>query len=311
MNPKSTMKYDRFLARLVLLLIAAISTSEAQKDIPNSDEDFRPREVRESLQRYSETLAQVDSMSPEQAIPKLGEMMVRTSRWRDAESMAISSRAQQKLLSIPGHATYYRDKLKAGEAGVLAGTMPLWQWENLTMNSFEPLEHLPSEETVEVLAGFVDDNFSDTTSTNPEDTNYPGFLVMEAGHYIVNCPAAAALEALGIEQPPYKDRPRRFGEFKTLWSQWWQEVKAGKRKYRFKGSDVLHPVNAPPGTGREVRRPERYPGSPSVAKTLENPASKPTDEVKAERPNLHWPVFAAIVGVLLAGLVYWQKVRGR
>jgi hypothetical protein len=38
---------------------------------------------------------------------------------------------------------------------------------------------------------------------------------------------------------------------------------SGKRKYRFKGSSVEHPVKPPPGALRKVRRTERHPGMPA------------------------------------------------
>ena len=238
-------------------------------------------------------------------------MLIRLGGWQRPDTLEVYHNAQAKLLSIPGHATYFRDKLTVGKDAVRARTMTMNQWQDLTMNSFGILKRLPSEETVEVLTGFVDDKFGDATSTNPEDTNFPGYSFMDSGHYIVNDGAAIALETLGIEPAPYTDRYKlRYGEIKTIWSRWWQEVKAGKRKYRFKGSDVLHPVNAPSGAEREVRRPERHPGSTPVAKTQKEPVSEPVDETKVEKMSRHWPLLAAILAVLVAGLIYWHKVRG-
>ena len=269
------------------------------------------------LPKFQERINAAAQLPPEESIPIYASILEKLGRWSSypiEEKWPIFNEAQAKLLSIPGHATYYRDKIKALQEQMRTGKLGLEDWSAEKQPYFAVLKQLPSEETVEVLGDFAMDKFAFAFSKNPEDLAVPGLLQYKYSDYSVDftvcVPAMSALEALGIDDPPVKGHLREDVR-QALWSRWWQEVKAGKRKYRFKGSDVLHPVNAPPGAEREVRRPERHPGSTSVAKTLENPASKPTDEVKAERTNLHWPVFAAIVGVLLAGLVYWQRARSR
>jgi hypothetical protein len=116
-----------------------------------------------------------------------------------------------------------------------------------------------------------------------------------------------ALGSLGIEPPPYRGK-NSLNEGK-YWGPWWEEVKSGKRKYRFKGSSVEHSVNAPPGTLREVRRPGRQPGILSESRGAGKPAEP---EQQAEPPIARkWPLFAGLAAVLAAVVVLLIRRKSR
>lgn len=300
----------------VLCQIVSLAASYAQNGASKQQEDFATKEVRESLQRYSETLRQADIMSAEEAIPKLGEMLVRTFRWKDERSMAVYGDAQQKLLSIPGHATYYRDRINAAKAAVREGTMNLNRWDRLVNDSCQTLQHMQSEEAVEVLAEFVSDNFACMDSENPEDYEIEGLKgYVREWDMSVRVPATKALANIGIENPPLATDSQIDGrELRKEWQQWWREVKEGKRKYRFKGSSVEHPINAPPGTGREVRRPERRPGEQTVPDTTQKPDSTTTGQIHVTKPKREfpsWPLYFSIAAGLLLAVGFFAKLKSR
>lgn len=271
----------------------------------------REQQIQQLAQECARSIVEAAPLPSEQSIPLLGYVLKRLGGWQRPDTLAVYHEAQSKLLSIPGHATYFRDKLKAAQAEVKAGSMTLGTWDNLRIDSFQTLKHLPSEETVSVLMEFVNDHFADLNSKNPEDyeslsSRDPHYL----GSFTVQGVAATTLEALGIQPPPYKDPAKlRYEENLELWNQWWDQVKAGKRKYRFKGSTVDHPVNAPPGTAREVRRPERHPEPPLKEKTSQNPVPEQPRSEREKGPQ--WSLFVAIAVALAAVMLYFIKRKGR
>jgi hypothetical protein len=110
-----------------------------------------------------------------------------------------------------------------------------------------------------------------------------------------------------IENPPAGVGDRE-DERQALWSQWWRDVKSGKRNYRFKGSSVEHPINAPPGADREVRRPERRLDSQGGVNGGKKPAG---DKVAGDKEIPKWPLFVGIGFALLVVVSYFLKSRRR
>lgn len=114
-----------------------------------------------------------------------------------------------------------------------------------------------------------------------------------------------------IENPPAGVGDRE-DERQALWSQWWRDVKSGKRKYRFKGSSVEHPINAPPGADREVRRPERRQDSQGgVNGGKKTPAGDNDEQVAGEKEIPKWPLFVGVGIALLVVVSYFLKNRRR
>ena len=172
----------------------------------------------------------------------------------DNEQKTIFDKAQSGLLAIPGHAKYYQEKIEQTRALFMHyESLPQDErrkiedqfrkqqrdlgkesdYYGMRQDGFNILGLLPSPETVAVLGHFLED---------PEGLDGKDVL----GNPIRGLPscgiACNALSRLGIEHPPepatdfadslqYRDRV-------DVWKQWWQEIKSGKRTYRFKGSDI-------------------------------------------------------------------------
>jgi hypothetical protein len=280
------------------------------EDYSIKSDQQRERQIQELAQECAVSIEKAVNLSPDQSIPQLGYTLKRLGGWQRPDTLTVYNEAQSKLLSIPSHATYYRNKIKAAQAEVKAGRMTLNVWSRLRIDSFQTLQHLPSEETVEVLIGFLEDNFACADSRNPEDYQIPGLESYREWDMSVRAPAASSLANLGIENPPGRtDSHIDGGGVRRGWIQWWNEVKAGKRKYRFKGSSVEHPVNAPPGTAREVRRPERHSEPPSKEKTTPIPVQEPPRSEREKGPQ--WSLFAAIAAAMVAVMLYFIKRKGR
>ncbi len=270
------------------------------------------------LQRFNNS----PNLPNEEAIPILGDGIRRLgdqSIFHDQDAARpIYQEGQRILLSIPGHAYYYRDQINAAKPKLRSGEISLNDWFNLLMYSFQTLQHMPSEETVEVLGEFGKDQFGLPGSENPDDyKNIPGIEgwdsdLSSAGTARISPYAYNALDSLGIESPP--DEEKNVSLRDRVWGPWWEEVRTGRRKYRFKGSDALHPVNAPPGAPREIRRPGRHPGPPGATeKSGAKPVTAPDENSRPVAGDGHggrWPLFAGIGALLLVTAAYLLKRRG-
>lgn len=318
------MKYLRFFVSFFVLLCGIIAKSETPKGIPKPEEDFATKEVHESLQRYIETLTEIELMSPAEAIPKLNEMMVRTFRWQDDESMAVYKSAQQKLLSIPGHAKYFTDPIEeAYESDAkslrIAQAQPEWQalmgkientdegaevmfnlnshlwgdYRDISSKNLSMLGHIPSTESVRALGHYL------RKRDEPEIKKYNS---PETGFS-----AAKSLTEMVSDGPiqiwiaSWEDVPR--------WEKWFDEVKAGKRTFRFVGSDVDYTLDGPANAATLKRIKERNSSTqrPNITKKPVTPSNDPT-HTNQKGPVFHVGLLAAIL-VCLASFIYYFRRR--
>ncbi len=182
--------------------------------------------------------------------------------YRSEQTEDIRNEATTLLLSIPGHAKYYQDKIEEMRAAVLADSkIPLeeiakmqdrgqkinWEAEYLSYStaSLRTLRWMPSAETVSVLGHFLND---------PEGRDGKTLLgnnVVHPGDDFQKRPANAeqateSIRLLGIEHPPFRNIDGRITDEEVdAWRDWWNEVKAGKRTYRFIGSKVEYGPDGP------------------------------------------------------------------
>jgi hypothetical protein len=302
------------------MLIVSVGSSFGVPIGERDTEDYRrksaqerERQIQELAQDCAGSIENAANLPPDQSIPVFGNILKRLGGWQRPDTLAVYHEAQSIVLSIPGHAIYYRDKIDAAKEKVRSGEMSLNEFHRVLIDAFQTLEHLPSEETVEVLGELGKDPFGRPDSKDPAD--YKDIPGIEAWDNDLSSMSTArvsdyaynALGSLGIEPPPYRGK-NSLNEGK-YWGPWWEEVKSGKRKYRFKGSSVEHSVNAPPGTLREVRRPGRQPGILSESRGAGKPAEP---EQQAEPPIARkWPLFAGLAAVLAAVVVLLIRRKSR
>jgi hypothetical protein len=193
---------------------------------------------------------------------------------RDPARQESLEMAQSALLAIPGHAKYYQDKIESLRAEVLAnakipeevarmqqeGKQPIHggDYNDFRKQAFRVLGLLPSSETVAVLGYFLNDPES------RDGRNMKGELIPrnDVQPYPPNCGAAyIAIANLGIENPPGGPKPdRRLYDYQLdqvdAWKDWWNEIKAGKRTYRFIGSKIEYGPDGP-ASKEAIQRSER------------------------------------------------------
>jgi len=241
----------------------------------------------------------------------------------DEEQQAIFQRSQTTLLQIPGHAIYFQNKLeslrtKTIEFSKLAEdpykmkvNQAFGEYEAYQRNVIFPtLALLPSSETISVLGHFLN---------QPEGRDGKDLLGRPRAHGdFVPHPIAAgaatiAIRQLGIEHPPFRQRPgARDYEFSPeeidAWKDWWNEVKEGKHTYRFIGSNIDYGPDGP-ATKEQLQRIERN-------RQREATANRPRSAVSSAEADeaSHAKTRIALGGamlVLLASIFYVFKAKRR
>jgi len=246
----------------------------------------------------------------------------------DEEKKMIFNRAQAELLSIPGHAKYYQDKIEEMRAGVLAdskksaaeiarmqdhGEKVFWEpvYSSYAESTLRTLRYMPSAETVAVLGHFLNDpegrdgkTAISTPRRSPGDDFDPHPSNAEA--------ATSSLRHLGIETPPFRNPDGAITDEEIdAWKDWWNEVKEGKRTYRFIGSKVEYGPEGP--ASKEViqhaerdrkRDEERETGHRKSSTAAETGATTTV----AAKPLSIAGILAAFA---LVGGAVWYYLRGR
>ena len=225
----------------------------------------------------------------------------------DSERGKIYFAIRTRLLSIPGHAEYYGDRINSSRAemetirdssnptgrlgGAIVSMIDEQSW------GFQTLENLPSVETVRVLGEFLSDDRGAELSKEFRD---------KTGQTPNSRPAVSAISKLGIANPPTPP-VRHNGDVTDgmeAWRQWYSEVKSGRRTFRFIGDDTEYDLRGPSKRGAVTPGPRD--GKRKAGAGAEAPSP---DKAQAERSG-YLPYLIGVV-LLLAGYLFhrrqWRK----
>ncbi len=310
---------------LILLLALAAFYLGAQAYALTFEDQFHERLMEVG---WKQSLLELDRYSSDERRYVLGRALLAFGSDqipRDPAKQENLQMAQSLLLAIPGHAKYYQDKLESMRAEALAnarkpvaeverlrdaGTLvDFGAYDDFRQTVFPILGLLPSSESVAVLGHFLNDPES-------RDGRYLTGELIPRSDFLVfppNCAAAyIAIANLGIEHPPGGPKPdRRLYDYNLdqvdAWKDWWNEVKAGKRTYRFIGSPIEYGPNGPASKEvieRAERNHEREGGHKKTSSGSESGSSiSPVSQ----------PLFIAgiLAGCALLAAAVWYYLRGR
>lgn len=234
----------------LVLFVFGLSSHAA---LPEDPSEYAAWESR-SLQAISE----FTSMTSDTAIPALALRMAQVSR-PDSPNFEKGDRpvfhaAQATLLSIPGHAQYYRDRILnarleyeeikgRGKEGIDLEANARTTLRNIQTEGFRAMAYLPSVETVRVLGEFLSDERG-YTKLPPDPTMDEIEL---AGMEFPNCRGASeALVCLPfVSKPQDKNWMTMTYEDVAPWREWYEQIKAGTRTFRFEGDPTEYDLNGP------------------------------------------------------------------
>ena len=255
------MKHNLRIVVAVIILAFVSQTMGAIPEVPSDEAGARLWKSKREA-----TVVDLRRKPINERIPSLAEILrqLKTLGYRECpEKEAIIAQLENVILSTSGHAKYYQNKLESMRSEVLANldkssdeieNMRLGgkiiepgDYDDFRQTVFPILSLLPSSETVSVLGHFL----NDPESRDGRDLTGEVIKFSDYQHYPPNCAAAyIAIANLGIEKPPGGVKPDRNAYDYNLdevdaWKNWWNQVKDGKRTYRFIGSPIEYGPDGP------------------------------------------------------------------
>ena len=218
---------------------------------------------------------------------------------------AIYSSIQNELLAIPGHARYFQEAIEREQEAVKdypTTTGPRVSYDFNRTRHFETLSHLPSPETIAVLGHFLADD-KDTPKplmtpgsdwgTNPRANSYG---------------SAYTLTNVGLRDAPgtWKDYDADPDAQLAKTRAWWDEVKAGRKTFSFKGQSVEYRFKRD-GTWETLAMVNAPDDGPKVAGKVERPEDR-VAEPGAGEIQREW-VWLILPVILVAGFGVWLVAK--
>jgi hypothetical protein len=265
-----------------------------------------PGEASVWFNRISEGINRLSKSSDtKKAISGLGEYVRKLgrradhpdARWREAYILAKFT-----LLTIPGHAEYFRDEIE-NERMALEPESYRGSYDRNRIWLFETFHHLPSPETIRVLGDFLEDErdlgqepawTSDglLMGLNPNSRlalkalnniglRDPGFSAPKAGEW-PDAKNYATREEAKLAAWNYSDNKLR--EEVAPWRVWFAKVKSGHRTFSFKGEAVEYRFN-PDGTWVTLpltNPPDDAPELPNITDSAEKTRKIPITKAQPE-----------------------------
>jgi hypothetical protein len=239
---------------------------------------------------FAERMKVIDSiheLPQDERFLKLGELAAIGHRPPlDHEQETVFKAAQRTLLSIPGHAEFFANKIRADD--ILRETGRGHEVKGGVLWDFETLGQLPSPETVKVLGSFLDDE-RHRVEVDPNSDVAP----IAANNLL----AARALHSLKIASPPLHKRPGSYDDIQP-WRLWFAQVEAGKRTFRFEGDPQHYSLAGP------VAEPRLPRDRPAAGPESQDPPSQQVD-----RKGRAIPVMPLIAAGLLLFSAAWLATR--
>jgi len=291
---------------LILLLFYSTLVSGLR-----ADEALNRKEI-------EEIVATAANQPREQSIESLGLALQRLSRasiFPDQEKVrGLQEEVREQLVSIPGFADYFGDKLRDHEARLLAGNGNLSEFDRDRLSALEILRLSQSPDGIRVLVSFLDDDLGTPAARFPKqplDDDSPfgwtaALTVRALGAAgLENAVTNSQTDVTYIENGVEKHRSAEFIQMdvdRPKWKQWWAEVVAGKTTFRFKGSEVeygaLGPVSVPKAARTE------HGAATHRSENQQIPA-----EARPMKSERHWWFAGLLIILAIAILLAWQNKR--
>ena len=218
-------------------------------------------EQREGLVWWRNQIAKAQDLPKGEAIKILGEcickMPIQTVYQID-DKWDVYREAQQALMSIPGYADYYADRLRAARDRVEAETDPNMK-HSLIYRELKPaagglstLARLPSPDSVRVLGEFLNDErgrFIQDPNNRVTGEKLWGMLETRTSNSEYAVEALISMPIIGKPKRPdisgITDGSYEIFTEVPAWREWYERIKSGRATFRFEGDPVEYDLNGP------------------------------------------------------------------
>lgn len=225
----------------------------------------------------------------------------------DTSGAAVYKEMQAVVVSIPGHAEYYRDQiLQAQERYKTQGGGEAWSdYREKIRNAFQILPHLSSPEGVCVLGELLSNDW--VPSGNETAPLSEKFVPLSVS-------ATVTLPKLPILDKPFKApiTNENVADAEAAWEFWYEQIKSGKRTFRFEGDPTEYDLRGPaPGqkianiSRNQKRDDERKTGSDKQIYHAEGTTTIKSDN----KPTIIGAILASFTVFAAASWYYLKRPK--
>jgi hypothetical protein len=245
--------------KALFILIWFLSAAICAFGLPEDPVEYAAWEA-----RMLKAIGDQSNADPVEAIPRLGLWMVQLSppsRHREIDGRRVFNAALSALKEIPWHADYYKMRVIDARTAFDEEENPRARGalrsklQNEQSNAFKVLALLPSPETVRVLGDFLGDE-RDRQSSDRSGEAWAG-----APRNASNAQyALGSLAKLPLVSKPVPQRSGArvvFDDDIEAWRLWYEQVKLGKRTFRFEGDSREYNLDGPVPVQAVATRPQK------------------------------------------------------
>jgi hypothetical protein len=301
-------KMIKYFARLILIGLCL------QPGICGAEWSKEDRlQEKQQLDLWQKKLSEIDNLHGQKKIEELS-LGLRSMAFRkefgdrDPRTDLLYSEIQAALLAIPGHAEYYRDRiLHAQERYKNPGGGTTWSdYHKELGNGFQILPHLHSPEGVRVLGEL----FSNEWVPLDNET-----AVASEKFVPLSVSARVTLQKFPLLNKPFKE-PITQGnraDAQAAWQLWYEQIKSGKRTFRFEGDPTEYDLNGPaPGQKlAHISRDRKRDAERTAGHGKTSGPSAVAEPATASKPSQSMPLGLLIAGMVLLVSLGWYFLRGR
>lgn len=291
--------YHKFIFFAIWLSLICVSRAVLPED---------PIEYQRWEEKILLSIARQEQEPRDEALERLGKWLRQlnpndTINTERGDALVFKS-TQAMALSLPGHAEYFGKKvtdpyeqIKQGYAeGKRASELPWSRYLRNSWDAFKVLSLLPSHETVYVLGEMLED-----------DWKWPGYEQEIHADYVrdtLDIRALGALSKLPFVNPPTGPlhTPQDWRDNVGVWKVWYQEIKDGRRTFRFIGDSVHYDLRGP------SKRGEVFPNTSRSGKRADTSGETGASQSPERQTSRFLPYLLGFLFVA-AGLVYYFKRR--
>lgn len=280
------------------------------------------------LAKWRKDIVNSDQLPANERIDLLSKALDKISRfsiYQVGERIEIYDMARYKMASIPDHAKYFTDPIEesyrlnakrvrlfesqpewkaAGENAKLTdeGSLGMFNlisgmwgdYDEIYSKNLGMLGHIPSTESVRALGRYLRKRDEPDIEIHPP---YTGELAVESLTELIS-DGPIQTELVSVDDVP-------------KWQKWFDEVKAGRRTFRFVGSDVNYTLDGPADAATLKRIKEEKMTSQRPDRTKKHIIeSNDLTHTNGKGPVFHLELLAAIL-VCLVGFIYFFRGRRR
>jgi hypothetical protein len=298
--------YTRNLTIYVVMSLCFGLASEEKKDWPRNERELWLAQRRDWIERAKQN-------PDDESLINLSKILRGgvAHHGHSKEAILQYDRAKHLMLSTPGHAIYFSDRLSAARRKAEKPWIDN-EYQMVYQQTRETLLHLPSPETVRVLGSMLE---SEEDLWSRDEIVAIWREKSKHGDYGAVIPSPRGFAIGVLQEIGLRDYPQYMShEWKDVPTAWWEEIKSGQRTFSFKGQSVGYrfkpdgtwdtiPITNPPDDGPK----------PFSEKYIERPDKQTTGarkEIQGTALDFSWWLYG-IVGSMLLALIAWFRSKKR